>query len=114
MSGRICVAPDRKQDPGELFDWEGLAANGVGLWPDWVPDLGISGSVRDATGLSDVRAALLDIGYGVAPEGAFDVALATVLRAFQRHWRQEAITGEVDAGTLARLLAVQQLARASA
>ena len=108
------VAPDRKQDPGELFDWEGLAANGVGLWPDWVPDLGISGSVRDATGLSDVRAALLDIGYGVAPEGAFDVALATVLRAFQRHWRQEAITGEVDAGTLARLLAVRQLARASA
>src|SRR5271156_4492223 len=28
------IAPDRKQDPGELFDWAGLAANGVGLWPD--------------------------------------------------------------------------------
>jgi N-acetylmuramoyl-L-alanine amidase len=27
------IAPDRKQDPGELFDWQGLAANGVGLWP---------------------------------------------------------------------------------
>ena len=28
------VAPDRKEDPGEKFDWEGLARNGVGLWPE--------------------------------------------------------------------------------
>ncbi|HEX2479239.1 MAG TPA: N-acetylmuramoyl-L-alanine amidase, partial [Geminicoccaceae bacterium] len=27
------VAPARKQDPGELFDWARLAAAGVGLWP---------------------------------------------------------------------------------
>src|SRR3712207_1067979 len=27
------ISPDRKRDPGELFDWEGLAASGVGLWP---------------------------------------------------------------------------------
>ena len=27
------VAPDRKEDPGEQFDWQGLARNGVGLWP---------------------------------------------------------------------------------
>ena len=31
------MAPDRKEDPGERFDWEGLARNGVGLWPDGVP-----------------------------------------------------------------------------
>ena len=34
------VAPDRKEDPGEKFDWAGLARNGVGLWPIGVPDLG--------------------------------------------------------------------------
>ncbi len=104
--GHSDVAPDRKEDPGEKFDWEGLARNGVGLWPEDVPDLGTFGVVRDAASLRDVRAALAHIGYEVAPEGALDPALSTVLRAFQRHWRPEAVTGQADAGTLARLLAV--------
>jgi N-acetylmuramoyl-L-alanine amidase len=103
------VAPDRKQDPGEKFEWRSLAQNGVGLWPEYVPDLGTVGSVCDAAILREVRAALADIGYRVAQEGAFDPALATALRAFQRHWRPEAITGEADAGTRARLDAVSLL-----
>jgi N-acetylmuramoyl-L-alanine amidase len=107
--GHSDVAPDRKEDPGEKFDWRGLALNGVGLWPQEVPDLGTTGAVRDAAALRDVRAALAEIGYRVAPEGAFDPALAIVLHAFQRHWRPEAITGQADAGTLARLLGVRQL-----
>jgi N-acetylmuramoyl-L-alanine amidase len=105
------VAPDRKEDPGERFDWRGLAQNGVGIWPQDVPDLGTTGAVRDAVALRDVRAALAEIGYRVAPEGALDPALAAVLRAFQRHWRPEAITGQADAGTLARLHGVRQLVR---
>jgi N-acetylmuramoyl-L-alanine amidase len=103
------VAPDRKQDPGEKFDWRSLAQNGVGLWPEDVPDLGTAGAVRDPAALRDVRAALDDIGYCVASEGALDPALAAALRAFQRHWRPEAITGEADAGTRARLDAVLRL-----
>jgi N-acetylmuramoyl-L-alanine amidase len=103
------IAPDRKEDPGEKFDWEGLARNGVGLWPDGVRDLGTGGAVRDAASLRNVRAALADIGYRVAPEGALDPALSSVLRAFQRHWRPEAVTGQADGGTLARLLAVARL-----
>jgi N-acetylmuramoyl-L-alanine amidase len=95
------VAPDRKADPGEKFDWRGLAENGVGLWPIDVGDLGAVGA------LCDVRAALADIGYCVAG----DRALATVLRAFQRHWRPEAVTGEADAGTLARLFGLRQLVK---
>jgi N-acetylmuramoyl-L-alanine amidase len=103
------VAPDRKEDPGEKFPWEDLARNGVGVWPAGVPDLGTTGVVRDAAGLRGVRAALGDIGYRVAAEGALDPALSSVLRAFQRHWRPEAITGQADSGTLARLLAVAQM-----
>jgi len=100
------VAPDRKEDPGEKFDWEGLARNGIGVWPHGTPDLGTGGAVRDAASLRDVRAALASIGYRVMPEGALDPALSTVLRAFQRHWRPEAVNGQADAGTLARLLGV--------
>jgi len=103
------VAPDRKEDPGEKFGWEDLARNGVGLWPIGVADLGTGGIVRDAIGLRPVRAALAHIGYDVTPEGALDPALSTVLRAFQRHWRPEAVTGQADAGTVARLDALATL-----
>ncbi|MSP02079.1 MAG: N-acetylmuramoyl-L-alanine amidase [Acetobacteraceae bacterium] len=103
------VAPDRKEDPGEKFGWEDLARNGVGLWPLGVADKGIGGPVRDAAGLRPVRSALAHIGYRVAPEGSLDPALSTVLRAFQRHWRPEAVTGQADDSTRARLEAVAEL-----
>jgi N-acetylmuramoyl-L-alanine amidase len=103
------VAPDRKQDPGEKFDWRSLAENGVGLWPGGVPDLGTAAAAREPADLRDVRSALGRIGYQVAAAGAFDSALASVLRAFQRHWRPEAITGEADVGTRARLLGLRGL-----
>ncbi len=107
------MAPDRKDDPGEKFDWEGLSRNGVGVWPQGMPELGhggaAHGAVRDTAGLRPVRAALAAIGYKLAPEGPLDPGLSTVLRAFQRHWRPEAVNGQADAGTLARLLAVTGL-----
>lgn len=109
--GHSDVAPDRKEDPGERFDWRALAENGVGLWPENAVDLGTTGVVRDAVTLSPVRSALAEIGYRVAPEGALDPALSGVLRAFQRHWRPEAITGQADDGTLVRLLGVRDLVR---
>ena len=103
------IAPDRKEDPGEKFGWEDLARNGAGLWPLRTPEAGVGDIVRDAVGLRPVRSALGRIGYRVAPEGALDPALAAVLRAFQRHWRQENVNGQADAGTRARIMAVAEL-----
>ena len=88
--GHSDVAPDRKQDPGELFDWAGLAANGVGLWPQ---------PAAEPVAVASVAAALTAIGYPV-PD------LATTLRAFQRRWRPETLTGEADLGTRERIAAV--------
>ncbi len=101
--GHADIAPDRKQDPGELFDWEGLARNGVGLWPFGVPDFGPAEALADPAALAPLRRDLARLGYRVAPTGGMDEALAAVLRAFQRHWRPEAVSGAADRGTRARL-----------
>lgn len=100
------VAPDRKQDPGEKFDWEELARNGVGFWPFAVPGTGTA-ETPDTT-VSEARRALASIGYRVVPDGPMDAMLSAALCAFQRHWRPEAVTGRIDIGTLALLRAVAQ------
>jgi N-acetylmuramoyl-L-alanine amidase len=103
------VAPTRKEDPGEKFLWADLARAGVGLWPFDVAGGRTDGVVLDRAALRPVHAALARIGYQVSEEGANDPDWSTVLRAFQRHWRQEAITGQADAGTIARINAVVTL-----
>ena len=92
--GHSDIAPDRKEDPGEFFDWPWLAGQGVGLWPDFPPAPG-AGSVD----LGQLRADLAGFGYPVPPVAAGEAAFATLLRAFQRHWRPDAVTGIADAET---------------
>ena len=84
------IAPDRKEDPGELFDWQGLASAGIGLWPEFPPPPGALDAGADAGAL---RANLAAIGYPVPPEAQGEAAFATLLRAFQRRWRPGAVTG---------------------
>lgn len=102
------IAPERKRDPGELFDFALLARRGIGLYPD-VADLGTGDALTDAAGLAPVRADLARVGYGVAADGAWDPALGLVLTAFQRHFRPEAVNGTADRGTRARLARLVQL-----
>lgn len=91
------IAPDRKDDPGELFDWPWLAAHGIGLWPDF-PEALAQSSVDEAL----LRADLAAFGYPVPGPHQGAEAFATLLRAFQRHWRPGRVDGLADTETAHR------------
>ncbi len=82
--GHSDIAPDRKKDPGELFDWRRLAEAGIGLWP----------SPRGAE-IEMIPVMLAAYGYDIEAEGA--------LAAFQRHFRPSRIDGVGDLETAALL-----------
>ncbi len=103
--GHSDVAPDRKQDPGELFPWERLARAGHGLWatPAAAPGAPL-GQGDEGAGVFALQAGLTRLGYDSAPSGSYDAATSTIVTAFQRHWRPARIDGIADGETRARLV----------
>jgi N-acetylmuramoyl-L-alanine amidase len=95
------VAPARKQDPGEKFPWPRLAAAGIGHWVE--PAALGAGPAAAVDNLMTVQAALRAYGYRIEPTGAEDAATATVVTAFQRHFRPARVDGVADASTRATL-----------
>lgn len=103
--GHSDVAPDRKEDPGELFDWAALAAAGHGLWVEPPASPGAPLSIGDeGAGVFALQAGLTRLGYDSAPTGRFEAETAVILKAFQRHWRPQRIDGIADGETRARLV----------
>ena len=98
--GHSDVAPARKQDPGELFDWHYLARAGIGLWPfaDGTPR-----SQPDDRGPAAFQRDLARFGYGLEATGDVDQATRIVTAAFQRHFRQHRVDGVADTETRTRL-----------
>ncbi len=100
--GHSDIAPERKSDPGELFNWLRLARAGVGIWPEPAADLppqrgrgvGVVARVR-------ALASLARIGYEVVAGNE-----APALAAFQRRFRPARWDGRLDAETAARLAEV--------
>jgi N-acetylmuramoyl-L-alanine amidase len=100
LLGHSDIAPSRKQDPGELFPWKELAAEGFGLWPkpqasDYAP------AYED-----EVQGFLRMIGYECPETGVYDLATRAVLLAFQRRYEPENVTGAPTRETVARLKAL--------
>ncbi len=95
--GHSDVAPRRKSDPGELFDWPRLAEKGIGLWPEAAEDFGGPEAAEDCRGDGGEAAAMLsEFGYETGD-------LHSAVSAFQRHFRPGRVDGIFDVDTAGRL-----------
>lgn len=91
--GHSDVAPTRRQDPGELFDWARLAKHGLAL-------------ARPTKNLMDPH--WTDGGFLLALERfGYDVRdRQAAVTAFQRRFRPELLDGEIDGECRAILLSL--------
>ena len=87
--GHSDIAPTRKQDPGELFDWKFLAEKGVGIFP------------TATTALHYPPSTLHQYGYDTSN-------INKAIAAFQRHFRPNNIS-EIWDEECAELLAIVSL-----
>jgi len=107
------VAPGRKIDPGEKFDWKGLAAAGVGLWVEASGEAG-GPALRpgdEGEAVKSFKADLERFGYRIGPGATYDEATRIVVMALQRHFRPGLVDGIADGATravLAGLLAASE------
>ncbi len=99
------IAPGRKEDPGENFDWAWLAEQGVGHWV-------VASQIRsgrffqqgdEGAPVEALQLMLAEYGYELPHDGAFDDRTRIVVAAFQRHFRQERVDGVADVSTIETL-----------
>ncbi|UST95580.1 N-acetylmuramoyl-L-alanine amidase [Pseudomonas siliginis] len=108
--GHSDIAPLRKLDPGPLFPWKRLAAEGLGLWPN-EQAVARQQAVFNTNPLPEIgwfQAQLARLGYDTPQTGELDVATRHVLAAFQMHYRPARFDGTPDAQTAALLLVLNQ------
>ena len=108
--GHSDVAPQRKIDPGEKFDWPRLHRAGIGHWvaprPLGATDNSAFAEQAAIACVSRVQLCeqlLTAYGYDVACNGVLDGETRRVISAFQRHFRPANVDGNPDASTIATL-----------
>ncbi|AWN41533.1 N-acetylmuramoyl-L-alanine amidase [Methylobacterium durans] len=99
------VAPERKEDPGEVFPWDRLARAGLGHHVPAAPIRDGRFFARGDAGqpIEALQAMLGLYGYDLPVTGRFDTRTHAVVTAFQRHFRQARVDGVADASTITTL-----------
>lgn len=120
--GHSDIAPARKIDPGEHFPWAQLSRYGIGIWPRSLIDAPSApgqetgteparatgphligrglGPGDDKKAVARLQTMLSGIGYAIQITGTYDEGTQTVVRAFQRRWLPDQVTGLADLRTL--------------
>lgn len=86
--GHSDIAPDRKKDPGELFDWPRLASLGLAFCPNVSDSIGynLSANLRDIQEIKKIQNELKFIGYPIKVDGILGNKTNQVIIAFKRRF----------------------------
>jgi len=94
--GHSDIAPLRKIDPGEKFPWKKLADQKIGLWHNLKPNL-LKENRNKRTNERERLDFIKNInGIGYCSSQNKKISLIKNVKAFQRHYRQELISGSID------------------
>jgi len=98
--GHSDIAPTRKVDPGELFDWRWLASQGIGIVPSFEKTF-----AENYTSLKLLEL-LKQYGYGIDHSEENQLQIQAVLGAFQMHFTPLYITKQPNIETYHALLSL--------
>lgn len=98
--GHSDVAPSRKVDPGELFDWKWLSFHGIGIMPSFETYSEMNHSPEIILKL------LKQYGYGIDHLDKDDRHLQSILCAFQMHFTPSHVTKQPTIQTYQALLSL--------
>ncbi len=105
--GHSDIAPLRKLDPGPLFPWKRLAAEGLAVWPDAQAVARFQGQyAAQLPSITWFQEELARLGYQTPQTGELDVATRHVIAAFQMRFRPSLFDGTPDAESAAILRAL--------
>ena len=98
--GHSDISPNRKKDPGEKFPWKYLAKNKIGFWHSLSSNM-LKKNRQVKVNDKDKKLFfknLYKIGYSKNFSKNLNKTyqLQTIIKAFQRRFRQELISGQID------------------
>ena len=109
--GHSDIAPHRKSDPGELFDWERLAKKKLVFWPKIQKqkiNMHLLQIGEKSKRVLTVKRKLRKIGYKCSSNNTYDLSLKLVVEAFQRRFLPDRINGIIDEKVYARIISVSE------
>ena len=100
--GHSDIAPERKKDPGEKFPWEYLAKKNIGFWHNLNKKLLYKNrkiKINNYQKKIFIKN-LIKIGYPIQKtkklESYLEKNLNLIIKAFQRRFRQDLVSGIID------------------
>ncbi|MEQ9115535.1 MAG: N-acetylmuramoyl-L-alanine amidase [Rickettsiales bacterium] len=107
------IAPQRKQDPGENFDWKSMNQEGIGIFHDIDVDAFGNNVIKARPGDHNnnvylAKKLLKEIGYLIDLNDIYDKDFSYVIVAFKRRFIQKDISDSLDELTLEVLTSVAE------